>query len=267
MNLKMNSSFEVIDLRQYRNPKLLEKVYVDLYEKAFTDPSEVESLDQYATRLWSPQLPPPQPMTHFFVAGTELLDPSRRKVDGFLICESYRESLCGLITFVVIEEHSRGKGLAKKMIGHGREQLNIDMLNFTQELKGLQALFAEMHNPREFFGADIIDPNMRLQIMRKLGAHWVPIRYVQPELQPGAPRSHHLFMTAFPVSEAGGCVELYSEVVHSFLYEFYQALGVENPDIDTDYLSMVRNLYGKEVVPNLAPELPMAILKSGEIDK
>lgn len=252
----MESYPEIIDLRQHKDCELLTKVYTDLYEKAFTDPSEVETLDQYVTRLWNPQIPPPQPVTHFLVAGTNLLDVSSPQVDGFLICESYRESLCGLMTFVVIDERARGKGLARKLISYARKQLNADMRHYTDQRLGLQALFAEMHDPRQFFGEDIIDPNLRLQIMRKLGAHWLPIHYVQPELQPGAPRSRHLLMAAFPTSDQTCSIEMPAKIVQTFLFEFYRALGVEQPEKDNDYLSIVRELRGEQIVPNMVSELP-----------
>lgn len=252
----MGSYPEILDLRQHQNLELLTQVYTELYQKAFTDPSEVETLEQYTTRLWNPQLPPPQPVTHFLVAGANLLDVSRRQVDGFLIFEAYRESLCGLLTFIVIDERARGKGIARKLIRHACNQLNIDMLEWSGQRLGLQALFAEMHDPRQFSGEDIIDPNLRLQIMGKLGANWVPIRYVQPELQPGAPRSRHLFLSAFPTSDKSGSIEMPSKVVQTFLFEFYRALGVEQPEQDADYLSIVQELLGEQAVPNMAPELP-----------
>jgi GNAT superfamily N-acetyltransferase len=256
----MASDPEIIDLRHHQDRTLLNKVYTELYETAFTDPSEVETQEQYATRLWETQLPPPQPITHFLVAGTNLLDESNRQVDGFLICESYRESLCGLMTFIVTHERARGKGLARKLMSYGRSQLNADMHHWSDQKFGLQALFAEMHNPRQFFGSDIIDPNLRLQIMNKLGANWVPIRYIQPELQPGAPRSHHLLMTAFPTADINVPIEIPAVVVKNFLFEFYRALGVKQPEADNDYQSILEDLRFENSVPNMAPELPTVSL-------
>lgn len=247
---------EIVNLRQHQNLELLTQVYTELYQKVFTDPSEVETIEQYTTWLWNPQLPPPQPVTHFLVAGANLLDVSRRQVDGFLIFEAYRESCCGLLTFIVIDERARGKGLARKMIRHACNQLNVDMLEWSDQRLGLQALFAEIHDPRLFSGEDIIDPDLRLQIMRQLGANWVPIRYVQPELQPGTPRSRHLLLTAFPTSDESSSIEMPSKVVQTFLFEFYRALGVEEPEHDADYLSLVQELRGEQTVPNMAPELP-----------
>lgn len=257
----MASSPEIIDLRQHNIPDLLIQVYTELYEKAFTDPSEIETLEQYTRRLWDSQLPPPQSIIHFLVAGENLLDKSKRQIDGFLICEAYRESLCGLVTFVVIDDRARGKGLARKLIRYGYHQLNTDMLAWSNERLGLQALFAEMHDPNQFFGADIIDPNLRLTIMRKLGAHWIPIRYVQPELQPGGPRSRHLLLSAFPTSDESESIEMNATIVQTFLFEFYRALGVEEPEHDNDYLSIVRELRGEENPPYISPKLPKVLLK------
>jgi hypothetical protein len=88
----------------------------------------------------------------------------------------------------------------------------------------------------------------------------VPIRYIQPELQPGAPRSHHLLMTAFPTADNNSQIEIPAVVIKNFLFEFYRALGVEQPEQDDDYRSILLDLQPKNKVPNKAPELPTVLL-------
>lgn len=247
---------QIVDLRDRVDPDLLQEVYDGLYAPSFTDPSEQETLEQYASRLWQPQLPPPQPVTHFYVAGTHLADPDRRALEAFLICESYLASRCGLLTYVVVTERARGRGWARRLIRAARGPLEQDMRTFTQGRDGVRGLFAEMHNPRAFSGPDVLDPAVRLQIMRKLGAHWLPIRYVQPELQPGAPRSRHLLLTAFPTSDAAGPVRIAPRIVRDFLFEFYQALGVADPARDADFLQTERDLSAGRCADLPQPDLP-----------
>lgn len=60
---------DIVDLRETRDEGLLEQAYRELYLKCFTDPNEQEDLEQYRQRLFGPQQPIPQPVTHFLVAG------------------------------------------------------------------------------------------------------------------------------------------------------------------------------------------------------
>ena len=239
----------IINLRQYHSPNLLQQVYTGLYSDIFTDPAEIEPMEAFAERLWSQELPTFQPLTHFFISGEDLLSP-HPQIWGFVVCEAYRRSCCGIITFIAVAPQARGKGLSRQLMTQARQALKTDM---DQELV---ALFAEMHNPRQSSGPDAIDPGIRLRIMAKLGAHWVPLRYVQPELQPGAPRGRHLLLAAFPTQENSQGVTLATAAVEQFLLDFYQGLAVPDPQQDRDYRTMVRDLRGETLVPNLAPELP-----------
>lgn len=219
---------EFVDLRDSRDHDLLEQVYRDLYLKNFTDPDEQEDLEQYQVRLFGPPLPMPQPVTHFLVAGENLVDPANRVINGFLIFELYRESSCGLLTYLAVAPDARRQGLGRLLISRAIEILERDMDG------GLVAVFGETHDPRKIDASqDAMVPHDRIGVMSKLGARRVPIRYVQPALRPGDGRSDKLLLISFPIASSPA-PWLSGVAVLTFLDEFYRALGVSNPSMDAD---------------------------------
>lgn len=231
------SAREVIDLREARDAPLLEQVYRQLYLSAFTTASEQESLEQYAERLFGPPRPPPQPVTHFWVTGRHLQNPTRRAVDGFAIVETYRASRCGLLTYIVVAPRARGHGAARFLLNKAREALQRDLNS------PLRAIFAEAHSPERIPpNEDVMNPVERLVILRRLGARRVPIHYVQPELCPGGERSRNLLLMSFPITPSAEAEVLSAAVLRDFLEEFYRALGVALPEDDPDFRAMMEEL-------------------------
>lgn len=238
---------DIIDLRETRDRSLLEQVYRELYLACFVDPDEQEDLQQYCDRLFGPLKPQPQPVTHFLVAGERLNDPAARVLDGMMIFELYRESGCGLLTYLAVAPHTRGKGL-------GRRLLRSAIAILSRECQGgLRAIFAETHNPEMIDAAqDTMSPHARIEIMQRLGARHVPVTYVQPELRPGDGRSYKLLLITFPIVPDQPHV-VPAEVLLSFLDEFYRALGVAAPQLDTDYLA-IKSEVGKFSVADAMPD-------------
>lgn len=231
---------DIVDLRDCRDLSLLAQVYNNLYLACFTDPDEQEDLEQYRSRLFDPQLPPPQPKTHFLVAGERLNDPTARVIHGMMIFELYRESQCGLLTYLAVAPHSRGQGLGRTLMRRAIETLSAECAS----AGGLRAIFAETHDPALIDPADdAMSPRDRIEVMKRLGARHVPIRYVQPELRPGDGRSRKLLLITFPLGGVPNTASfLSSGVVLGFLHEFYRALGVSHPEADPDYLDIQRTI-------------------------
>jgi len=232
-------TIELVDLNQHHDAALLRRVYDELYCPTFIDPDEQETLEQYRSRLFDPLLPPPQPVTHFVVAGRNLKRGREAELLGFIIFESYRESVCGLMTYLVTVPAARGQGLGKRLVAEAQTALRRDMEAWHGRPDGLRAIFAEVHDPgRVVADRDVINPSVRLEIMRRLGAAQVPIHYVQPELYPGGQRSRQLLLTAFPLQGTVPPQVLSAMVVTAFLHEFYRALGVAHPESDADFRAM-----------------------------
>lgn len=257
---------EIVDLRVTRNERLLERVYHELYLQFFTDPDEQEDLEQYRDRLFGPQQPIPQPVTHFLVAGTNLNDAETARIDAFHIFELYRESSCGLLTYIAVKPDARQRGLSRTLIRKAIDILSDECLG----PEGVRAVFAEIHNPAMIEdGGDSMPPHSRLKAMTRLGAYRVPVRYVQPVLRPGANPSDKLLLIAFPVQE-GSAVRVRGGVVLDFLEEFYRALGVPVPADNAQFLTTCEDLRAVETgavrpeILELATQsgLPLATIQS-----
>jgi len=219
---------EIVDLRVTRSERLLERAYRELYLQVFTNPDEQEDLEQYRQRLFGPQQPIPQPITHFLVAGENLGDPESAQILAIQIFELYRESSCGLLTYTAVAPNARGKKLSRTIVRAAIEILTRECLI----PEGLRAVFAEVHDPERVKEEnDSMPPQQRLQVMRRLGARRVPVRYVQPILGEGKQPSEDLLLIAFPIVE-GESIRLRGADLLDFLDEFYRALGVESPAAD-----------------------------------
>lgn len=222
---------DIIDLRDNRDWDLLKQVYGELYLACFTDPDEQEDLEQYRERLFDAQKPSPQPKTHFLVAGERLSDPETRVLAGMLIFELYRESVCGLLTYLAVAPAGRGRGLGRLLMRHAIGILSEECAR----TGGLRAVFAETHDPALIDPADdAMSPRDRIEVMKRLGAQQVPVRYVQPELRPGDGRSRKLLLIAFAI-DPDQPPRVSGRALLGFMHEFYRALGVANPHEDADY--------------------------------
>ena len=231
---------DIFDLRDHRDEELLEQIYRELYLACFTDPDEQEDLEQYRERLFGKQKPSPQPKTHFLIAGERLNDPLTRVLGGMLIFELYRESSCGLLTYLAVIPAGRGQGLGRRLVRHAIGILSEEC----HKTGGLRAVFAETHDPRLIDPADdAMSPRDRIEVMKRLGSQHVPIRYVQPELRPGDGRSRKLLLLSFPIDPTKvPCVS--AGALLMFMHEFYRALGVIDPVVDDDYRSIEIDVAG-----------------------
>lgn len=248
---------ELLDLHDFPNEALLARVYRDLYQPNFSLPEEREDLDQYRTRLFGPAAPPPQPQTHFVVCGRGLHDAAACELHGFVIFEHYRQSGCGLVTFLAVAPDQRGQGVGRRLMAQARQTLAQSPNDLGD--RDLQAIFAEAHDPaRVDLAHEPIDPVARLRILSRLGAQVVPFRYVQPELRPGAGPSRNLLFLAFPLGAEAGACTVPSSALRAFLFEFHQALGVAEPFQDADFVAMLASIEAS--VHGAAPMAPAGML-------
>lgn len=103
---------------------LLERLYNGLYMESFPDPDEREEMDKWRWRLTS-QPKPSDPLTATLVLGTDLHKRAsvERKIQGFLTVEFYRESRCGLASYIAIEPTCRGRGWARLLFREAKKWL------------------------------------------------------------------------------------------------------------------------------------------------
>lgn len=222
----------LLDLRAHPRPELL-TAFVDLYTRTFTDASEREDPAEWPPRLYG-ELPAPQPRMHLLVAVDTHAQPPR--LLGGIAFEYYRDSRCGLLTYLVTDAEHRRRGLARRLVLRAIELLQDDARTFGTDLRGV---YAETEDPDQV-GDDgnAMAPRERLQALARLGARRIDIPYVQPALAGGNGRCRHLLLLAFHPKADG----IAGAAVRDFLHEFYRALGVEAPEQDADFRAMAQAL-------------------------
>lgn len=221
---------QLIDLREHPDPVLL-AAFETLYRRAFTDPAEREDPAQWPPRMYG-DLPAPQPRMHLLVA----VDEPGRNLLGGIAFEYYRDSCCGLLTYLVVAPNWRRRGLARQLVQGALARLQREAQAHGASLRGV---FAEAEDP-DRIGPDgnALAPGERLAALARLGARRIDVPYVQPALEGGAGPCRHLFLMVFHPP----CGAVPGPVVHGFLHEFYRALGIADPASDADFRVMERAL-------------------------
>lgn len=224
---------QLLDLRTQPSPELL-GAFIELYTRTFTDPSEREDPAQWPPRLYG-ALAALQPLMHLVVA----VDANR--LCGGIAFEYYRESRCGLLTYLVVDPAYRHRGLARQLIQRAITLLKQDASGAGTDLRGV---FSETENPDLVADqGNAMSPRDRLMALTRLGARHIDIPYVQPTLEGGKGRCRHLLLLAFyPDPALADMIE--GNVVRDFLHEFYRALGVAQPEADAEFLAMDGYLRG-----------------------
>lgn len=225
----------LLDLRTHPRPELL-AAFVDLYLRTFTDPSEREDPAQWPPRLYE-NPPAPQPRMHLLVAFAD--DSPARELHGGIAFEYYRDSRCGLLTYLVTAATRRRRGLARRLVARAIQLLREDAREQGAELR---AVLAETEDPDQVAAhGGSMPPSARLSALARLGAYRVDIPYVQPRLEGGSGPCRHLLLLAFhPDGTQAEYID--GEVLQAFLHEFYRALGVAQPQHDADFRRMERRL-------------------------
>jgi GNAT superfamily N-acetyltransferase len=240
---------EITDLRERRDESLLRAVHDDLYVRSFPLEEERETLDYWLSALWGDGAAADRIRAHALVAGTDLEDPRKRQIAGLAFSELYRESGCGLLSYLAVDPHFRRGGVARKLVDRTLETLRRD----TEEQGAtLAAVFAEIHDPdavEQLRHDDVMDPAERASVFAKLGARRVPIRYVQPALDENGQRARALQLVVLGC--AGELRSLPAAAVREFLVGLYTASEGPPAADDAEFKGMVDGL-GSGVV-RLAP--------------
>jgi GNAT superfamily N-acetyltransferase len=184
---------------------------------------ELEPLDVFLTALGTDNA---QYRLHVVL----LLDENQQIMAGCCF-ELYKRSICGLLTYIVVKDEYRGKGLARNLI-----DLTISQLRDDSEGK-IRCLFLETNSER--VKDDIIDPAERLLIWQRLG--FVPLRqlsYVQPALSASQSKCRDLILcyhSSYAVAKG-----LDSRIVLDWIEEFYEVLEGKDTSKDDVDLSQIR---------------------------
>lgn len=244
--LSMNSAsdIELLDLRDTHDEGLLNLVYRDLYLPSFPIPEEQEDPSVWEPLLWGPLRNQSNPVLHILIAGHSLGNKNSQRVIGVLFAEFYKESRCGLLTYLAVHPNHRHQGIGKNLLREGIQRLKIDAKNDGAKL---EAAFGEVNDPAKVTTLqDSMNPEERLKIIAKLGARLVPIRYIQPELKPGRGRSACMFFVIFPLDRRQK-EYISGNTVVAFLRDFYRVQGVANLENDKDLLDIANDIESKDI--------------------
>jgi GNAT superfamily N-acetyltransferase len=235
---------EVLDLRETKDESLLQAVYTDLYVPNFPMANEAEDPSVWRPLLWNEVPCPPQPLLRVLVAGHQLRKPDSRVLVGFIFLELYRQSGCGLVTYIAVGSGFRGRGVAGRLLRDAETRLLDDARRHPVTL---QAIFGEVNNPERVSPAqDSMDPRDRVRLFDRLGVRWVPMHYVQPPLGPNQSKCYSLDLVVMP-RNGRPQDRISGSVITGFLHEFYRALGIPSPELDADFCRMAAEI-GDEVV-------------------
>jgi GNAT superfamily N-acetyltransferase len=224
----------LIDLRGNTASSDLLNQFIALYDRTFTVLSEREDPSQWRSRLIE-ELEPPEPRTHLLVSVPTHADPGGDCVSGGLVFEYYRRSRCGLLTYIVVDPARRRQGIGGRLISRSIEILAEDASCEGQQLR---AVFAELDDPAKVIPSQsAMPPAERAQAFAKI-ARRVAVPYVQPELIGGSGRERRLMLAVILRPEQNP-LSIAADVVLEFLREFYQALGVKEPDRDIDFQTVI----------------------------
>ena len=135
---------EIIDLRDRKDESLLRAVHDDLYVRSFPLEEERETLEYWLSALWGDGAAADRIRVHALVAGTDLGDPRKREVAGLAFSELYRESGCGLLSYLAVDSRFRRRGVARDLVNETLVTLRRDT---TERGAPLAAVFAEIHDP------------------------------------------------------------------------------------------------------------------------
>ncbi len=240
---------ETLDLRIVYDAYLLERFY-HLYMSAFPIEGERESLQVWESQLRNSDPVYPTPKFHLLVVGQHLTNPAKCKMYGGVTLEFFGESQCGLIAYLAVAPKYRGQGIAKQLL---RKAFDVFEKDSTEIGKSLRGVFGETHDPRLVDSEqDSIAPSKRIAIMHHLGAQWIKIPYVEPEVNIGHGKVRNMILLFF--ARPGEHYDVVgTKVVKDFLYEFYSSLGIVNPKEDPDF-QMMDACLGSVTVPLLSLE-------------
>ncbi|HWR99166.1 MAG TPA: hypothetical protein VN249_01050, partial [Prolixibacteraceae bacterium] len=201
-------------------------IFFQLYAINFPDPDEREDPGIICNRIRMSGKGAYAPET------TILLSILDDKISGGAILEFYTQSSCFLLTYILVDEHFRGKNIARSLVESGIKMV-ID-----SRKEEVRAIFFESNIPwKTDKSRDSFDAWDRYGVFTKLGAKWIDIAYTQPSLGEGKSKVHNLHFFVFPaLTHLPDKIEV--SVLTAFLHIFYQELGIQAPESDPDYQKM-----------------------------
>ena len=219
------------------------RFFEEVYRPSFPDPAIREELGTWLALL--AEVPaPPRPRLHVIVA----VERGDGRILGGFVCEYYPRSGAALGTYLVVAADARRRGIARQLLAHGQRVLAADA---GRPAGTGPVLFAETEDPRRAGHEPAETGAGRLAALARLGFLRCELPYVQPPLGPGKPPVDWLVLLVHGPSVRASGPAVAAVTVERFLRDFYESLGVADPDGHRAYSAMRVWLAGHEPVPLL----------------
>ncbi len=225
------------DIDDPASAKLLKRAYNEVYLPAFPIAAERESLEQWCARL-------KRGKDDIVIVGENLGDPDKAVIKGICVGVYFSISDVGLLSYYAVKPDAQGQGIARVMIDRVKQL----MLERAEANGGvLKGVFIEVNDPTKVAAnQDSFDPATRVSVSHRLGAKDIPVSYVQPPLQPGAPKCDGLKLMAYAHPKTGKYPG--PDAVRAFMEAMYQSHGVDMAN-DPDFKKSMDDIEAWEKQP------------------
>lgn len=229
----------VVDLRKKFSANLLQKFYYDLLVPAFKSEQidQLEDFDVFYDGLKADLKQQPYAL-HVIL----ILDQFHNVVAGSS-CEYYPKSKFGLMTYLIVTEPFRRKGLAKEMVEYTINTLNLDTsIENPKRNHGISGLFVVTKPMESLSGSQYLgqDFTLRQKILSKLGFGELEFNYLLPVNEEGEETKSDATLLAHKRFCPENSVDKYRIVKW---IEEYNAMMVNDPN-DADLQKMIENIPG-----------------------
>lgn len=146
--------------------------------------------------------------------------------------EYYPESKSVLLTYIVVSDLAKGRGLSKILISEIKSQLATHYLK-------VNAIFAESNSDKVLESNDVMNPKLRRQILEKLGFCYLDFNYIQPPLSKDSDKCENLLLSIHKDYINSNMIK--SSVVLDWLEEFWKTLCSDYSK-DLDWLTTKEEL-------------------------
>lgn len=213
---------EIVSLRNVYNKQLLNRFYNELLVPNFGKfPDELQELVVFERGIQERNYP--------YLLNIILVMKDDDLLGGCSY-DFYRKSNCGLLAYIVVKPQYRNLGISKILIERTLQDLNLIS---SGTLKGL---FLETHSDN--IVNDVLEPKLRVQILKKLGFTLLNFNYIQPALSHNGGKSYDLMLAVHKNYSNSKIGSVCSKIILDWLFEVYSITTGRDPLLDDDFKSM-----------------------------
>jgi N-acetylglutamate synthase-like GNAT family acetyltransferase len=210
----------------------LVRFYEELLLPNFSQfPDELDSLDTFYYALNSKSIYP------YTLHITLIIEDN--KILAGASYEYYPKSESCLLTYIVVSDFAKGKGLSKILMSEIQNQLEF-------HYKELKALFAESNSDKVSESEDVMNPKLRRQILNRLGFQYLDFDYIQPPLTKNSNKCRDLMLAIHKDYVTSKKVK--SLIILDWLSEFWSSLCGDGYVNDLDWFETQEKLDTKRFI-------------------